>query len=191
MAGVDDRRDLGEVAARRQGVVLHRAGWQADGRADRGQRHDAQRRRTGGALSDTDRGGWHEHRPRQAIRRRVRRPLPDQRRHRRGDRLADHSDPQLGGWGEAMSLTTGTRLGPYEILSALGVGGMGEVYRARDTKLGRDVALKVIPDTYALDSDRLARFQREAQVLASLNHPHIAAIYGVEDSGETHALVLE
>src|SRR6267142_6525665 len=90
-----------------------------------------------------------------------------------------------------MALTPGTRLGPYEILSALGAGGMGEVYRARDAKLGRDVALKVIPDTFALDPDRRARFQREAQVLASLNHPHIAAIYGFEDSGETHALVLE
>src|SRR5438128_217990 len=90
-----------------------------------------------------------------------------------------------------MSLVAGTRLGAYEILSAIGAGGMGEVYRARDTKLGRDVALKVIPDTFALDPDRLARFQREAQVLASLNHPHIAAIYGFEDSGETHALVLE
>src|SRR5712691_11602565 len=73
-----------------------------------------------------------------------------------------------------MPLSAGARLGPYEILSALGAGGMGEVYRARDTKLGRDVALKVIPDTFALDPDRLARFQREAQVLASLNHPHIA-----------------
>src|SRR5436190_10470823 len=90
-----------------------------------------------------------------------------------------------------MPLSAGTRLGPYEIQSALGAGGMGEVYRARDTKLGRDVALKVIPDTFALDPDRLARFQREAQVLASLNHPHIAAIYGFEDSGDTHALVLE
>src|SRR5216110_2198328 len=90
-----------------------------------------------------------------------------------------------------MPLSPGTRLGPYEILSALGAGGMGEVYRARDTKLGRDVALKVIPDTFALDPDRLARFQREAQMLASLNHPHIAAIYGFEDSGQTHALVLE
>src|SRR5437764_11989640 len=88
-------------------------------------------------------------------------------------------------------LESGNRLGPYEIVSALGAGGMGEVYRARDTKLGRDVALKVIPDTFALDADRRARFQREAQVLASLNHPHIAAIYGFEDSGETHALVLE
>src|SRR5882672_3866043 len=68
---------------------------------------------------------------------------------------------------------------------------MGEVYRARDTKLNRDVALKIMPDTFALDPDRLARFAREAQVLASLNHPHIAAIYGFEDSGETHALVLE
>ena len=90
-----------------------------------------------------------------------------------------------------MPLTAGARLGPYEILSAIGAGGMGEVYRARDTKLNRDVALKVIPDTFALDPDRLARFTREAHVLASLNHPHIAAIYGFEDSGETHALVLE
>jgi serine/threonine protein kinase len=88
-------------------------------------------------------------------------------------------------------LSPGVLLGPYEILSAIGAGGMGEVYRPRDTKLGRDVALKVIPDTFALDPDRLARFKREAQVLASLNHPHIAAIYGFEDSGETHALVLE
>ena len=90
-----------------------------------------------------------------------------------------------------MPLNAGTRVGPYEIVSALGAGGMGEVYRARDTKLSRDVALKVIPDTFALDPDRLARFTREAHVLASLNHPHIAAIYGFEDSGETHALVLE
>src|SRR5881296_2354592 len=90
-----------------------------------------------------------------------------------------------------MTLATGTRLGPYEILAPLGTGGMGEVYRARDTKLNRDVALKVIPATFALDPDRVARFTREAQVLASLNHPHIAAIYGFEDSGEIHALVLE
>jgi len=85
----------------------------------------------------------------------------------------------------------GTRLGPYEVLAKLGEGGMGEVYRARDTKLNRDVALKVLPEAFALDPDRLARFKREAQVLASLNHPHIAAIYGFEDSGATHALVLE
>ena len=90
-----------------------------------------------------------------------------------------------------MALAPGTRLGIYEVTAPIGAGGMGEVYRARDTKLGRDVALKVIPDTFALDPDRLARFKREAQVLASLNHPHIAAIYGFEDSGETHALVLE
>src|SRR5205085_1423415 len=90
-----------------------------------------------------------------------------------------------------MSLAAGMRFGSYEILSALGAGGMGEVYRARDTKLNRDVALKVLPDAFALDADRLARFKREAQVLASLNHPHIAAIYGFEDSGATHALVLE
>ena len=73
-----------------------------------------------------------------------------------------------------MALTTGTRLGPYEILSALGAGGMGEVYRARDTKLNRDVALKILPDAFAADPDRLARFTREAQMLASLNHPNIA-----------------
>jgi len=90
-----------------------------------------------------------------------------------------------------MSLAPGTRLGPYEILSALGAGGMGEVYRARDTKLGRDVALKVLPETLTLDPDRLARFKREAQVLASLNDPHIGAIYGFEDSSDIQALVLE
>jgi serine/threonine-protein kinase len=86
-----------------------------------------------------------------------------------------------------MSLTLGTRLGPYEIVSAIGAGGMGEVYRAKDTKLNRDVALKVLPEAFTSDPDRLARFRREAQVLASLNHPHIAAIYGFEDSGATHA----
>jgi serine/threonine-protein kinase len=90
-----------------------------------------------------------------------------------------------------MALQSGTRLGAYEIVSLLGAGGMGEVYRARDTKLNRDVALKILPAAVATDADRLARFKREAQVLASLNHPHIAAIYGFEDSGETHALVLE
>src|SRR2546426_1267394 len=90
-----------------------------------------------------------------------------------------------------MSLAAGTRLGPYEILSAIGAGGMGEVYRGRDTKLNRDVALKVLPEAFTRDPDRLSRFRREAQVLASLNHPHIAAIYGFEDSGATHALVLE
>ena len=78
-----------------------------------------------------------------------------------------------------MTLPAGSRLGPYEILAPLGAGGMGEVYRARDGKLGRDVAIKVLPEALAEDAERLARFQREAQVLASLNHPHIAAIYGV------------
>jgi eukaryotic-like serine/threonine-protein kinase len=72
-------------------------------------------------------------------------------------------------------------VGSYEVVSPLGAGGMGEVYRARDTKLGRDVALKVLPAQLASDSDRIARFQREAQVLAALNHPHIAAIYGFEE----------
>jgi eukaryotic-like serine/threonine-protein kinase len=90
-----------------------------------------------------------------------------------------------------MPLTAGTWLGPYEILGSLGAGGMGEVYRARDAKLNRDVALKILPDAFATDADRLTRFRREAQVLASLNHPNIAQIYGFEDSGVTHALVLE
>ena len=91
-----------------------------------------------------------------------------------------------------MALSSGARLGPYEIVAPLGVGGMGEVYRARDTKLGREVALKILPDAFALDRERLARFQREAQVLASLNHQNIAAIYGLEDSTDsTHALVME
>src|SRR5579859_5851758 len=90
-----------------------------------------------------------------------------------------------------MPLTSGNRLGPYEILSPLGAGGMGEVYRARDTKLGREVALKVLPAEFAQDADRMARFQREAQVLASLNHPNIASIYGLEESGSTRALVME
>jgi Tol biopolymer transport system component len=90
-----------------------------------------------------------------------------------------------------MRLTSGDRVGPYEITGALGVGGMGEVYRARDTKLNRDVALKVLPAQVADDADRLARFRREAQVLASLNHPNIAHIHGLEDAGPTPALVME
>ena len=90
-----------------------------------------------------------------------------------------------------MPLTPGTRLGPYEITAQIGVGGMGEVYRARDGTLQRDVALKILPESFATDPERLARFRREAQVLASLNHPHIGAIYGFEESTGTHALVLE
>src|SRR5277367_6195407 len=88
-------------------------------------------------------------------------------------------------------LTAGTKLGSYEIVSPLGAGGMGEVYRARDSRLARQVALKVLPDAFARDPDRMARFEREARVLASLNHTHIATIYGVEDSGGPHALVME
>ncbi|HEV2348399.1 MAG TPA: protein kinase [Terriglobia bacterium] len=90
-----------------------------------------------------------------------------------------------------MALTSGSKLGPYEILYAIGVGGMGEVYRARDTKLNRAVALKVLPAAMANDAERMARFHREAQVLASLNHPNIASIYGFEESGPTRALVME
>jgi Tol biopolymer transport system component len=90
-----------------------------------------------------------------------------------------------------MPLSAGVRLGPYEILSAIGAGGMGEVYRSRDTKLNRDVAVKVLPELFANDPERLARFRREAQMLAALNHPNIAHIHGFEDSGGIHALVME
>ena len=90
-----------------------------------------------------------------------------------------------------MGLSAGTKFGAYEVLEPIGAGGMGEVFRARDTKLNRDVALKVLPDLFADDPERLARFQREAEVLASLNHPNIAAIYGLEEAEGTRALVLE
>ena len=90
-----------------------------------------------------------------------------------------------------MALTVGTRLGPYEVTSTLGRGGMGEVFRARDARLNRDVALKVLPDLFASDPERLARFEREAQVLAALNHPNIAHIHGLEESGVVRALVME
>ena len=90
-----------------------------------------------------------------------------------------------------MSLTPGTRIGAYDVTGPLGAGGMGEVYRARDTKLDRDVALKVLPEAFTADPDRLARFEREARVLASLNHPNIAQIHGLEETGGTRALVLE
>src|ERR671937_1233223 len=90
-----------------------------------------------------------------------------------------------------MSLARGTRLGPYEILSAIGAGGMGEVYRARDTRLDRDVAIKVLPEAFYADPERLARFERGAKTLAALNHPNIAQIYGIERSVTTPALVME
>src|SRR4029079_2174657 len=96
-----------------------------------------------------------------------------------------------------MSLTSGARLGPYEIVAPVGAGGMGEVFRARDTKLSREVAVKVLPLAFAQDAERVARFKREAQILASLNHPNIAAIYGLEEGPTegspqgTLALVLE
>src|SRR5262245_28506641 len=90
-----------------------------------------------------------------------------------------------------MALAAGTRMGPYEIHSAIGAGGMGEVYRATDTNLKRQVAIKVLPQTVAADPERLARFQREAEVLAALNHPNIAHIHGLERSDGHLALVME
>jgi serine/threonine protein kinase len=90
-----------------------------------------------------------------------------------------------------MSLKVGSRVGPYEVGSLIGRGGMGEVYRARDSKLKRDVALKVLPNEFLADANRVARFRREAEVLASLNHSHIASIYGIEEADGVPALVLE
>jgi serine/threonine protein kinase len=90
-----------------------------------------------------------------------------------------------------MPLSPGTRLGNHEIVSRLGAGGMSEVYRARDVRLGRDVAIKALPEAFARDPDRLARFEREARLLASVHHPHIAALFGIEDAGGTSYLALE
>jgi serine/threonine protein kinase len=85
-----------------------------------------------------------------------------------------------------LALTPGTRLGVYEIAAPIGEGGMGQVYRATDTTLGRQVAIKILPDAFAADPERMARFEREAKTLASLNHPNIASIYGFEKSGGAH-----
>ena len=90
-----------------------------------------------------------------------------------------------------MTLATGTRFASYEVVAQIGAGGMGEVYQAHDTKLGRDVAIKVLPEAFAHDADRLSRFQREAKMLASLNHPNIATIHGLEQANGTSYLVME
>src|ERR1700758_1690577 len=92
---------------------------------------------------------------------------------------------------EGRALKCGTRLGGYEVRALLGVGGMGEVYQARDTKLGRDVAVKVLPAAFVSNPGRLSRFQHEARMLAALNHPNIATIYGLEQADSTHFLVME
>ena len=89
-----------------------------------------------------------------------------------------------------MALDVGSRLAHYDVTALIGEGGMGQVYQATDTKLGRQVALKILPEAFAQDPDRLARFQREAQVLASLNHPNIAQIHGIEEAEDTRALVV-
>src|SRR5437016_27321 len=120
------------------------------------------------------------------------------------DNTANHVDTRVALSGErgslatfsyhatrAMPLQPGTRIGPYEILSLIGAGGMGEVYRAGDPRLDREVAIKILPELFARDPDRLARFEREAKTLAALNHPLIAHIYGVEDAGPVRGLVME
>src|ERR1700737_4530653 len=99
-------------------------------------------------------------------------------------------EPPEISWREPMAIPSGTRLGTYEILTAIGAGGMGEVYRARDSKLGRDVAIKVLPANFVNDPERLSRFQREARMLAALNHANIATIYGLEQSGGVTCLVM-
>src|SRR5262245_57518267 len=90
-----------------------------------------------------------------------------------------------------MRLQLGTRLGAHEVLAWLGAGAMGEVYRARDTRLGREIALKVLPEAFAQDAERLARFEREARLLAAINHPNVATLYGVEQSSDVYFLVME
>src|SRR5690349_10880543 len=90
-----------------------------------------------------------------------------------------------------MPLIAGTRLGNYEILASLGAGGMGEVYRARDTRLGRDVAIKVLPSDVASSPERLARFEREARTVAALNHPNIVVLHSIEEAGGTRFLTME
>src|SRR5687767_10563408 len=90
-----------------------------------------------------------------------------------------------------MDRPAGSRIGAYEIVAPLGVGGMGEVYRARDTRLRREVAIKILPELFAIELDRRVRFEREAHVLATLNHPNIASIYGFEETGSTAAIVME
>src|SRR6202158_2251906 len=90
-----------------------------------------------------------------------------------------------------MAILTGRRLGPYEILSSIGAGGMGEVYKTHDSKLGRDVAIKVLPEAFAHDADRLSRFQREAKMLASLNHPNIATIHEIDEVNGRHFIAME
>ena len=104
---------------------------------------------------------------------------------------ADDRGGQLDRGVEEMTLAAGTHLGSYEVLAPIGAGGMGEVYQAHDTKLGRDVAIKVLPEAFAHDPERLSRFQREAKMLASLNHPNIATIHGLEQSNGTSYLVME
>ena len=94
------------------------------------------------------------------------------------DRCADRRRPLDSRARRTVTLASGTRVGPYEVVSSLGAGGMGEVYKATDANLGRQVAIKILPDAFAHDPDRLARFEREARTLASLNHPNIAQIYG-------------
>ena len=108
-----------------------------------------------------------------------------------GSVRTNHGGPQLDSGAEEMSIAAGTRLGSYEVVAQIGAGGMGEVYQAHDTKLGRDVAIKVLPEAFAHDAERLSRFQREAKMLAALNHPNIATIYGLEQSGGTSYLVME
>ena len=183
------------MAAGRAGIVLRRARRPAHGGSDSsgGNRAEARHRRAQRALRDAARERVRHYGSRQetAIRRRAGWALSPECCCRASRRTTNHRRVELGFDIAEMRFTVGTRVGPYEIAAQIGAGGMGEVYRARDTRLKRDVALKILPESFATESDRLLRFQREAEVLASLNHPNIAHVYGLEQSDGVQALVME
>src|ERR1700674_772122 len=199
MADFEQRRIVCAMAPGREGTVLHGFGeFGEDGfrRSHCHRGHAGILRPSSTVRLRIHRSCLHPHGQLEHLRRFRRRPAiphPPARiqSHRRAHQYTDHGGPQLDGGAKEMTLTAGTQLGPYKLLGPIGAGGMGEVYRAHDTKLGRDVAIKVLPEIFAHDPERLARFQREAEMLAALNHPNIATIFGLEQANGTSYLVME
>src|SRR5262249_27468848 len=195
-ADLERRRHPARMVARRPPPVLSDRHVPADRAERRRASWDRRARFRSGGVRPRRRQlrGRHDARP--ILRRRCRRAFPHAAKRVGGGRGGPPgrlADPELGRAPapRPRTLASGTKIGSYEVLAKLGAGGMGEVYRARDTTLNRDVAIKVLPDLFASDPERLARFSREAQTLASLNHPNIAAIYGVSESPGVRALVME